>query len=134
MNFNDLCAAYFESYDFKACKEGTQSDYIYWASRLGSVAIGGKLFGFIHPHKISTPIAQQAYEYLLNSGVSMANHVVGLGSIVFGHSIRVGNVNHNPFTHIKHTIVINISFCEKSIDSFLRFFSTFRISLSLASS
>jgi hypothetical protein len=101
MNFNDLCAAYFESYDFKACKEGTQSDYIYWASRLGSVAIGGKLFGFIHPHKISTPIAQQAYEYLLNSGVSMANHVVGLGSIVFGHSIRVGNVNHNPFTHIK---------------------------------
>ena len=99
--FNDLSTAYMESYDFNACKPDTQRDYIYWAARLGSVPIGGKLFGFMHPHKISTPIAQQAYEYLLNSGVSMANHVVGLGSVVFGHSIRLGSVNHNPFTYIK---------------------------------
>ena len=82
MNFNDLVAEYVQSYDFNACKPDTQRDYIYWSGRLGSVPIGGKLFGFMHPHKISTPVAQQAYEYLLNSGVSMANHVVGLGSVV----------------------------------------------------
>jgi integrase len=99
--FNDLSTAYMESYDFNACKPDTQRDYIYWASRLGSVPIGGKLFGFMNPNKINTPIAQKAYEYLLNSGVSMANHIVGVGSIVFGHSIRLGSVNHNPFTYIK---------------------------------
>jgi len=103
MKFNDLVAEYMQSYDFNACKPETQRDYLYWAGRLGSVPIGGggKLFGFLHSHKISTPVAQQAYEYLLNSGVSMANHVVGLGSVVFGHSIRLGSVNHNPFTYIK---------------------------------
>ena len=101
MNFNDLVAEYVQSYDFNACKPDTQRDYMYWAGRLGSVPIGGKLFGYLHAHKVSTPIAQQAYEYLLSSGVSMANHVVGLGSVVFGHSIRLGSVNHNPFTYIK---------------------------------
>lgn len=100
-SFNELCAAYFESYDFNACRPDTQRDYIYWAARLGSVPVGNKLFGFVNPDKINTPVAQQAYEYLLNSGVSMANHIVGLGSIVFGHSIRLGSVNHNPFTYIK---------------------------------
>jgi len=99
--FNDLSAEYVESYDFNACKSGTQRDYLYWAVRLGSVPINGVLFGFHDVEKINTPMAQKAYEYLLNSGVSMANHVVGLGSIVFGHSIRLGTVNHNPFTHIK---------------------------------
>ena len=99
--FNDLSTAYMESYDFNACKPDTQRDYIYWASRLGSVPIGGKLFGFMNPNKINTPTAQKAYEYLLNSGVSMANHIVGIGSIVYGHSIRLGSVNHNPFAYIK---------------------------------
>ena len=101
MNFNDLVAEYLESYDFNACKPDTQRDYIYWATRLSSVPIDDRLFGFMHPHKVSTPVAQRAYEYLLSSGVSMANHVVGLGSVVFGHSIRMGSVNHNPFTYIK---------------------------------
>ena len=100
-SFNELCSAYFESYDFNACRPDTQRDYIYWASRLGSVPIGSKLFGFMNPDKINTPMAQKAYEYLLNSGVSMANHVVGIGSIVYGHSIRLGSVNHNPFAYIK---------------------------------
>jgi integrase len=100
-SFNELCSAYFESYDFNACRPDTQRDYIYWASRLGSVPIGGKLFGFMNPNKINTPTAQKAYEYLLNSGVSMANHIVGIGSIVYGHSIRLGSVNHNPFAYIK---------------------------------
>ena len=99
--FNDLSTAYMESYDFNACKPDTQRDYIYWAARLGSVPIGGKLFGFMNPNKINTPTAQKAYEYLLNSGVSMANHIVGIGSIVYGHSIRLGSVNHNPFAYIK---------------------------------
>ena len=101
MNFNDLVAEYVQSYDFNACKPDTQRDYIYWATRLSSVPIDDRLFGFMHPHKVSTPVAQRAYEYLLSSGVSMANHVVGLGSVVFGHSIRMGSVNHNPFTYIK---------------------------------
>jgi len=101
MNFNDLVAEYLESYDFNACKPDTQRDYIYWATRLSSVPIDDRLFGFMHPHKVSTPVAQRAYEYLLSSGVSMANHVVGLGSVVFGPSIRMGSVNHNPFTYIK---------------------------------
>ena len=101
MKFNDLVAEYMQSYDFNACKPDTQRDYLYWAGRLGSVPIGGKLFGFMNPNKINTPTAQKAYEYLLNSGVSMANHVVGLGSIVYGHSIRLGSVNHNPFAYIK---------------------------------
>ena len=100
-SFNELCSAYFESYDFNACRPDTQRDYIYWAARLGSVPIGGKLFGFMNPNKINTPTAQKAYEYLLNSGVSMANHIVGIGSIVYGHSIRLGSVNHNPFAYIK---------------------------------
>ena len=99
--FNDLCAEYFESFDFNATKANTQSDYIYWAARLGSVPIGNKLFGFMDADKINTPMAQKSYEYLLNSGVSMANHIVGIGSVVFGHSIRLGSVNHNPFAYIK---------------------------------
>ena len=119
--FNDLTAEYVESYDFNACKADTQRDYVYWAARLGSVPIGGRLFGFLHPHKISTPVAQQAYEYLLNSGVSMANHVVGLGSIVFGHSIRLGTVNHNPFTHIKRRTSPNrkVVWSEQDISAYL---------------
>ena len=100
-NFNDLCAAYFESYDFNACRPDTQRDYIYWAGRLGGTPVGNQLFGFMNPHKINTPEAQIAYNDIVKRGVSMANHVVGLGSIVFGHSIRIGTVQHNPFTYIK---------------------------------
>lgn len=56
MKFNDLVAEYMQSYDFNACKPDTQRDYLYWAGRLGSVPIGGggRLFGYIHAHKIST--------------------------------------------------------------------------------
>ena len=121
MNFNDLVAEYVQSYDFNACKPDTQRDYMYWAARLGSVEIQGRLFGFMHPHKISTPVAQQAYEYLLSSGVSMANHVVGLGSVVFGHSIRIGTVNHNPFTYIKRRTSPNrkVVWTTEDIDAYL---------------
>ena len=119
--FNDLCSAYFESYDFNACKPDTQRDYIYWAVRLGSVPVGDKLFGFMNPNKINTPTAQKAYEYLLNSGVSMANHVAGIGSIVFGHSIRLGSVNHNPFTYIKRRTSAHrkVVWANEDIDAYL---------------
>jgi len=99
--FKHLVDEYLISFDYNATCLTTQTDYAYWADRLCSVSINGILFGTMDPDKINTPIAQRAYEHLVISGVSMANHVVGLGSVVFGHSIRLGTVNHNPFTHIK---------------------------------
>ena len=99
--FNELAADYFGSFDYKALRGPTQSDYAYWAKRLGEVRINGKAFGRMNSARITTPIAQRAYEHLVIAGVSMANHVVGLGSIVFGHSIRLGYVDHNPFAYIK---------------------------------
>ena len=99
--FKHLVDEYLVSFDYKATRLTTQTDYAYWADRLCNVSIQGKLFGDMNPAKINTPVAQRAYEHLVISGVSMANHIVGLGSVVFGHSIRLGYVDHNPFAYIK---------------------------------
>ena len=99
--FNDLVTEYLNSFDYKATRLATQTDYAYWADRLSKVSINGTLFGDMNPAKINTPVAQRAYEHLVISGVSMANHIVGLGSVVFGHSIRLGYIDHNPFAYIK---------------------------------
>lgn len=99
--FSELVEIYYTSYDYGVLKPDTASDYSYYARRICSVKVGSRLFGDMDCEKINTPVAQKTYEYLVVSGVSLANHVVGFGSIVFGHSIRLGHVNHNPFSYIK---------------------------------
>jgi len=119
--FRHLVDEYLISFDYKATRLNTQTDYAYWADRLCNVSINGTLFGTMDPDKINTPIAQRAYEHLVISGVSMANHVVGLGSVVFGHSIRLGTVNHNPFTHIKRRSLPprKVVWADTDIDAYL---------------
>jgi len=119
--FRHLVDEYLTSFDYKSTRLTTQTDYAYWADRLCNVSINGVLFGTMNPDKINTPVAQRAYEHLVICGVSMANHVVGLGSIVFGHSIRLGMVNHNPFTHIKRRSLPprKVVWTDKDIDAYL---------------
>jgi len=119
--FKDLVGEYLNSFDYKATRLATQTDYAYWANRLSNVSINGKLFGDMDASKINTPVAQRAYEHLVISGVSMANHIVGLGSVVFGHNIRLGYIDHNPFAYIKRRSLPprKVVWTDADIDAYL---------------
>jgi len=91
----DLSHFYYASNDFKALRDTTKVDYVYFI---------GKLVATVGDKKhvdVTSKVAKQVYEEWVTKGISYANHAATCASRVFNYSIEMEQIQFNPFTKIK---------------------------------
>ena len=91
----ELCNVYLLSNDFKALRDSTKADYIYFIKVL-TESLGNKKW-----HTISSKLAKRTYELWVRRGVSFANHVCSVASRVYNYATEMEYGNHNPFSTIR---------------------------------
>ena len=92
-----LCELYYLSKDYRDLREKTQKDYKYCLD----ILIGTNNFKTRKVFDITTPICKQAYEQWKERGLSLANKIVAVSTVVFSYSTEMGYTIINPFKEVK---------------------------------
>jgi len=92
---SELCDTYLLSNDFKALRDNTKADYIYFIKILCS-SLGNKKW-----HTISSRLAKRTYEIWVKRGVVFANHICSVASRIYNYANEMEYGNHNPFSNIR---------------------------------
>ena len=90
-----LVDKYYNSNDFKMLRSRTKKDYKYFLS----VMVND--FGSVKFCELTSKQAKHAYEDWVGRGISLANHVCTVSSIVFRYAIEMEYTNINPFANVK---------------------------------
>ena len=90
-----LVDKYYNSNDFKMLRSRTKKDYKYFLS----VMVND--FGSVKFCELTSKQAKHAYEDWVVRGISLANHVCTVSSIVFRYAIEMEYTNINPFANVK---------------------------------
>ena len=90
-----LVDKYYNSNDFKMLRSRTKKDYQYFLS----VMLDD--FGSVKFCELTSKQAKHAYEGWVVRGISLANHVCTVSSIVFRYAIEMEYTHINPFANIK---------------------------------
>jgi integrase len=92
---NDLVNKYYSSNDFSMLRERSQKDYRYF---LGILV---EKFGDVRYDKLTSKQAKHAYEEWVKRGITLANHVCTVSSLVYRYAIDMEYAMVNPFATIK---------------------------------
>jgi len=90
-----LVDKYYNSNDFKMLRSRTRKDYKYFLSIMVND------FGSVKFCELTSKQAKHAYEDWVGRGISLANHVCTVSSIVFRYAIEMEYTNINPFANVK---------------------------------
>ena len=92
---SDLVHKYYSSNDFSMLRDRSKKDYQYFLGILTDE------FGDVHYDKLTTKQAKHAYEEWVQRGITFANHVCTVSSIVFRYAIEMEYATVNPFASVK---------------------------------
>ena len=90
-----LVDKYYNSNDFKMLRSRTKKDYQYFLS----VMLAD--FGSVNFCELTSKQAKHAYEKWVERGISLANHVCTVSSILFRYAIEMEYTHVNPFANIR---------------------------------
>jgi len=90
-----LIDKYYTSNDFKMLRDRTKKDYQYF---LGVMCDS---FGDVNFDKLTSKQAKHAYEEWVERGISFANHICTVSSIVYRYAIDMEYTKVNPFASVK---------------------------------
>ena len=91
----DLVNKYYSSNDFSMLRERSQRDYKYFLNILVEE------FGDVRYDKLTSKEAKHAYEQWVKRGITLANHVCTVSSLVYRYAIDMEYALVNPFATIK---------------------------------
>ena len=91
----DLVNKYYSSNDFSMLRERSQRDYKYFLNILVEE------FGDVRYDKLTSKEAKHAYEQWVKRGITLANHVCTVSSLVYRYAIDTEYALVNPFATIK---------------------------------
>jgi len=92
---SDLVQKYYSSNDFSMLRDRSKKDYKYF------LGILTEEFGDVAYDKVTTKQAKHAYEDWVQRGISLANHVCTVSSIVYRYAMEMEYAVINPFANIK---------------------------------
>jgi integrase len=92
---NELVAIYYASNNFSMLRERSQKDYRYFLS----VLVGE--FGECDYQSVTSKQAKHAYEAWVTRGISFANHVCTVASLVYRYAIDMEYTVVNPFASVR---------------------------------
>ena len=90
-----LVDKYYTSNDFKMLRDRTKKDYQYF---LGVML---DTFGDVKFDELTSKQAKHAYEDWVERGISLANHVCTVSSILFRYAIDMEYAHINPFANVR---------------------------------
>jgi len=90
-----LVDKYYNSNDFKMLRSRTKKDYQYFLS----VMLDD--FGSVNFCELTSKQAKHAYERWVERGISLANHVCTVSSILFRYAIEMEYAEVNPFANVR---------------------------------
>ena len=90
-----LVDKYYNSNDFKMLRSRTKKDYKYCLN------IMVEDFGSVNFCELTSKQAKHAYERWVERGISLANHVCTVSSILFRYAIEMEYTHVNPFANIR---------------------------------
>jgi len=90
-----LVDKYYTSNDFKMLRDRTKKDYQYF---LGVML---NTFGDVNFDELTSKQAKHAYEEWVERGISLANHVCTVSSILFRYAIDMEYSTVNPFANVR---------------------------------
>ena len=110
-----LIDKYYTSNDFKMLRDRTKKDYQYF---LGVMCDS---FGDVNFDKLSSKQAKHAYEEWVERGISFANHICTVSSIVYRYAIDMEYATVNPFASVKRKTPIQrkVVWTEGDVGNFL---------------
>jgi len=110
-----LIDKYYTSNDFKMLRDRTKKDYQYF---LGVMCDS---FGDVNFDKLTSKQAKHAYEEWVERGISFANHVCTVSSIVYRYAIDMEYTKVNPFASVKRKTPIQrkVVWTEGDVRNFL---------------
>ena len=91
----DLVLTYYSSNDFSMLRERSQKDYRYFLN----ILVGE--FGDVKYDKLTSKQAKHAYEAWVKRGITFANHVCTVSSLVYRYAIDMEYAMINPFANVK---------------------------------
>ena len=91
----DLVLTYYSSNDFSMLRDKSKKDYQYFLN----ILVGE--FGNIEYDKLSSKQAKHAYEEWVKRGITFANHVCTVSSLLYRYAIDMEYAMVNPFANIK---------------------------------
>ena len=113
----DLVLTYYSSNDFSMLRERSQKDYKYFLGILVSE------FGDVGYDDITSKQAKHAYEGWVKRGISLANHVCTVSSLVYRYAIEMEYATTNPFANIRRKTPVQrkVVWTRDNVISFLDF-------------
>jgi len=110
-----LIDKYYTSNDFKMLRDRTKKDYQYF---LGVMCDS---FGDVNFDKLTSKQAKHAYEEWVERGISFANHICTVSSIVYRYAIDMEYTKVNPFASVKRKTPIQrkVVWTEDDVRQFL---------------
>lgn len=110
-----LVDKYYNSNDFKMLRSRTKKDYQYFLS----VMVDD--FGSVKFCELTSKQAKHAYERWVVRGISLANHVCTVSSILFRYAIEMEYTAINPFANVKRKTLPQrkIVWTEEDVRQFL---------------
>ena len=91
----DLVLTYYSSNDFSMLREKSKKDYQYFLNVLVG-EFGNELY-----NEVTSKQAKHAYEEWVKRGITFANHVCTVSSLVYRYAMEMEYATVNPFANIK---------------------------------
>jgi len=110
-----LIDKYYTSNDFKMLRDRTKKDYQYF---LGVMCDS---FGDVNFDKLTSKQAKHAYEEWVERGISFANHICTVSSIVYRYAIDMEYTKVNPFASVRRKTPVQrkVVWTEDDVRQFL---------------
>ena len=112
---NELVAVYYSSNNFSMLRERSQKDYRYFLSVLVEE------FGECDYQSVTSKQAKHSYEAWVKRGISFANHVCTVASLVYRYAIDMEYTVVNPFASVRRKTPTQrkVVWAEADITNFL---------------
>ena len=113
----DLVLTYYSSNDFSMLREKSKKDYQYFLNVLVG-EFGNELY-----NEVTSKQAKHAYEEWVKRGITFANHVCTVSSLVYRYAMEMEYTTVNPFANIKRKSPKQrkVVWTEDDIQKFLSF-------------
>jgi len=112
---SDLVDKYFSSNDFSMLRERSQRDYRYFLGILVAE------FGDLPYDELTSRQAKHAYEEWVKRGITFANHVCTVSSLIYRYAIDMEYAQINPFANVRRKTPIQrkVVWTEDDVVKFL---------------
>ena len=113
----DLVLTYYSSNDFSMLRDKSKKDYKYFLN----ILVGE--FGDVPYGELTSKQAKHAYEEWVKRGITFANHVCTVSSLVYRYAMEMEYTTINPFANIKRKAPKQrkVVWTEQDIQTFLSF-------------